>query len=338
MSIWTNYNIKLGAMGETARDRNLKRTQLRISNKIRGSLSYYTVIIDGQERSVAITKTKEGRDIKNMYSMPNETFERGSLVEWMDNFWLIISHDVQDEVYTSATIQQCNYLLRWINEDGNIIERHCIITNNDRNSSGERENTKMTIGDNRLNLILAKDSETQKIHRGQRFLVDDPDATNNILAYQVTKPDRLPGLYDSHGVYTFGLRECNRSTADNIDLMVADYDLFNKKHTSESEDNTVQYKLYLGNAPVVEVPIGDVIDIPILLIDQTTGTPIENASFEYDIGCDGEIAKVIDSDNSHISIKIENKPRNIGIEFKVSVFSKLYNVSSEQNILIVGWS
>lgn len=66
-------------------------------------------------------------DIKTLCSLPGEDIRHGSLVEWMDQHWLVIEKDANNEVYTRAKMQQCNYLLRWINSDGEIIERWSIV-------------------------------------------------------------------------------------------------------------------------------------------------------------------------------------------------------------------
>ena len=59
--------------------------------------------------------------------MPGEELRHGALVYWMQNYWLVIEKDYNVEVYTRAKMQQCNYLLRWVNDEGQIIERWCII-------------------------------------------------------------------------------------------------------------------------------------------------------------------------------------------------------------------
>lgn len=80
----------------------------------------------------------------------------------------------------------------------------------------------MTIGDSRLALTIAKDECTETFHRGMRFLIDDPDS-HEMLAYEITKSNRMFNMYDGRGVYRFILREVTLTDDDDADLQVADY-------------------------------------------------------------------------------------------------------------------
>lgn len=80
----------------------------------------------------------------------------------------------------------------------------------------------MTIGDSRLALTIAKDDGTRQFKRGMRFLIDDPDSAE-ILAYEITKSNRMFNLFNGVGVYRFILREVTLTSDDNLELQVADY-------------------------------------------------------------------------------------------------------------------
>ena len=62
--------------------------------------------------------------------MPGEDFRLGVIVEWMDNHWLIVEKDANNEIYTKVKLLQCNYLLKWIevtDDKPKIIEQWCVI-------------------------------------------------------------------------------------------------------------------------------------------------------------------------------------------------------------------
>ncbi len=342
MSLWNEYMNEHASLPQTKRQQMIERVQQRQTELLRNkNLSYVTVTINGEEREAVITRSDNGDDIKNLLSLPNEKFERGSLVEWQDNYWLIVSHDVQDELYTRAKIQQCNYTLKWINNNGDIIERHCIITNNDRNSSGERETKEITVGDNRLNLIIAKDSETKELYRGQRFLVDDVDAQQNILAYQITKPDRLPGLYNGKGVYTFGLKECNRSTNDNTELMVADYyTLINSSNKDDTDVPTSQpYAIRIEGCNDGVLYIDEDCELSFSIVDKQ-GDVIQNSNgYEYSLENGEDYVSIKPSaDNHTLTLYVPLKYSFIGKRVTLRVMSSLYNLSTEKEFMIKGWS
>ncbi len=109
MSLWNEYMNEHASLPQTKRQQMIERVQQRQTELLRNkNLSYVTVTINGEEREAVITRSDNGDDIKNLLSLPNEKFERGSLVEWQDNYWLIISHEyrmsyTQEQKYSNVT-------------------------------------------------------------------------------------------------------------------------------------------------------------------------------------------------------------------------------------------
>ncbi len=205
--------------------------------KIPGSLSYHNAVIDGEQRELAIIDS-DNLDTKTLCSMPGEDLPHGGLVEWMDNRWLIIERDANNEVYTKAKMRQCNYLLRWIADDGSIVERWCIVEDGTKYLTGEYSDNDFIItrGDSRIALIIAKDRYTIRLNRDDRFLIDDY-ASPNVLAYRLTKPFKLGGGYDNRGILSFVLQECNTEDTDNFELHIANYyDHFPRKENDCTQE------------------------------------------------------------------------------------------------------
>ena len=80
----------------------------------------------------------------------------------------------------------------------------------------------MTRGDSRIAMTLARNAETVKLNRENRFLIDDPESPIP-LAYQLTKPLKLGWSYNSQGAYKFVLQEVTGTKDDNLELGIADY-------------------------------------------------------------------------------------------------------------------
>lgn len=80
----------------------------------------------------------------------------------------------------------------------------------------------VTRGDSRISLTLPKDSETIRLERENRFIIDDYDAPSP-LAYKLTKPFKLGGTYGGDGVLRFVLTECNTEDTDNLELHIPNY-------------------------------------------------------------------------------------------------------------------
>lgn len=223
MSIWDVYQSRIEAKGGTKRNAKLVRESRFLSTKADENLSRFEVEIDGVLQETFIINT-DNLNEKFIYSMPGEDIRHGGLVSWMNNFWLITEKDAANELYTRAKMIQCNYLLRWIGLDHSIQEQWCIVEDGTKYLTGEYEDRDyiVTRGDSRLGLTIARNTETAKFDRDRRFLIDDPDSAH-MLAYQLTKPFKLGGVYNGDGVFKFVLQEVNTTDEDNQELRIADY-------------------------------------------------------------------------------------------------------------------
>lgn len=223
MSIWDIYQSRMDSIGATKRDARHRRENRYLSAKLPDNLSYFTVDIDGVNQDVAIINT-DNLDEKFIYSLPEESITPGGIVVWMNNHWLVTETDAANELYTRAKMVQCNYLLRWIDSEGIIHEQWCIIEDGTKYLTGTYEDRDffVTRGDSRLGMIIAKNEHTTRLRRGCRFLIDDADS-ELMLAYELTKPFKLGGVYNEQGVFKFVLQEVNTTDDDNQELRVADY-------------------------------------------------------------------------------------------------------------------
>ena len=126
MGVWDNYKARADVHGHTVRDA-IKKEEIGVLNrKVPQSLSYHHAVIDGEDRYLAIINS-DNLNEKTLCTLPGEKVPHGGIVEWMDERWLITELDANSEIYTRAKMQQCNYLLRWVNTSGDIIERWCIV-------------------------------------------------------------------------------------------------------------------------------------------------------------------------------------------------------------------
>ena len=80
----------------------------------------------------------------------------------------------------------------------------------------------MERGDTRIQVIVPLDSETVKLNRHSRFLIDYY-GSDNVLAYRLTKPLKLGGNYNDNGIFSFVMAECDTEDDDNFELHIADY-------------------------------------------------------------------------------------------------------------------
>lgn len=252
MSPWDLYQDRIQAHGGSKRGSSYVREVRMLRDKLPDSLSYQNVTMFspengfninrntwrelGDDRNVAIINS-DNLNEKYIYSMPEEDIELGSLVSWMDNYWLVTERDANMTLYTRAKLLQCNYLLRWVAKDKTIVEQWCAVEDGTKYLTGEFEDRYFITarGDSRIAVTLARNRYTKKLGRENRFLIDDPESELK-LAYTLSKPFKLTGTYNSQGVYKFVLQEVETTENDNQDLMIADYYKFFPREDEWEED------------------------------------------------------------------------------------------------------
>ena len=234
MNPWNTYHARHALHGETSRDREKYNLMNRLSRQIPSSLSYHNVDIDGEDRNIVILNS-DNLNQKTLCSLPGEDIRHGAYIDWMNHKWLVTERDANSEIYTKCIMLQCNYLLRWINDSGEIIERWSVVEDGTRYLTGEFSDSFLvaTKGDSRIAVTLPKDLETLALDRDVRFIIDDYSSPHP-LAYRLTKPFKLGGSYDENGVVIFVMTECNTENDDNIELHIADY---YKHFPREGENN-----------------------------------------------------------------------------------------------------
>jgi len=103
LGVWDSYNARLDAKGGSKRGARKQRVSGFLDRKLSSFLSYHLVTVNGEEQQLAIINS-DHLDIKTICSLPGEDISGGSLVDWADNRWLVISRDAGNEVYTKAII------------------------------------------------------------------------------------------------------------------------------------------------------------------------------------------------------------------------------------------
>ena len=123
---WSLYHDRIKAHGVSLRDAAKKRELRFLSSKLARRLSYFTATVNGKEQQLSILSS-DNLNEKTVISMPGETIACGAMIDWADNHWIVTEKDAATELYTKCKMEQCNYLLRWIDKNAAIHEQWCII-------------------------------------------------------------------------------------------------------------------------------------------------------------------------------------------------------------------
>lgn len=100
----------------------------------------------------------------------------------------------------------------------------CAISLNTTDLTGEYGDSYFILnrGDTRIQVIVPLDSETLKLNRDNRFLIDHY-GSGNVLSYRLSKPLKLGNNFGNDGIFSFVMSECNTEDDDNFELHIADY-------------------------------------------------------------------------------------------------------------------
>lgn len=230
MNPWELYGRRYR---KTPRETVLDREREYLRRKLSASPSFHTALVDGVKQAVSIINS-DNLNVKTICSMPGDDLPHGGYVEWMGNTWIILEKDANQELYTKAVMKQCNYLLKWVDDEDQIISRWCIVEDSTKYLTGIWENNRDYVasrGDTRVYMWIPRDKDTLKLNRNSRFLIDDSGSMPP-LAYRLTKPLKVGSSYHERGVLTFVLLECQTEDTDNYELMIPNYyDHFPRENT-----------------------------------------------------------------------------------------------------------
>lgn len=126
MNAWDKYKARSNVRGRTRREAEIRQELHWLNSGLSTSLSNHAVVLDGVECE-AIILDSDNLNIKTICTHPGQELRNGSFVLWNDLYWLITEIDANSELYSKGVMEECNYLLRWINQSGEIIERWSIV-------------------------------------------------------------------------------------------------------------------------------------------------------------------------------------------------------------------
>ena len=127
-----------------------------------------------------------------------------------------------DDVHYKGKFTLCNWILKWQNKSGKILEYPCYDMNTTQYNSGEQSNRQFTIESMQHMITLPCDENTVELSTPQRFYLDK--ATINPTTFIVTQNDTTSYNYGKKGlvkvtVYAYP----NNSETDRPDLGICDY-------------------------------------------------------------------------------------------------------------------
>jgi len=230
------YTARINLHGTTQRERMVNRTKANLQNKVVDSLSYKTIKLNGIETQLVINEGTQPY-YKEFESMPGQEINIGDYIEWANSWWLVTTCDYDDELYRNGKLQQCNYLLKWQNELGEIIERQAVILSASKYNDGLAESNVISLGSDKLSINIPLDAEALKLKKSmaKKFFIDNNK--EDPTAYLLANTGNVADTYNGHGITHWIVEEC-AYTASEDDLKYGVCDYISPATPLENDDET----------------------------------------------------------------------------------------------------
>src|SRR5574344_58228 len=306
MSInWDIYNKRLNTNGSTERDRQLERLKTNIENHAPHSLSYKSILLNGEPCNLIIN-TGTQPYYKEFETLPGQSINIGDYVDFANKKWLVTTADADDEVYIDGRLEECNWLLKWQNETGEIIERWAVIMSASKYNDGTSGNNVIVLGSDQLSIKIPVDEESLKLKKSmsKKFFIDN-DSTNP-TTYELTGTGNVSDTYGGHGVTSWIVKECAYSpTADDLKYGVCNYIAPTTPSHPENPDETVDLfaSTISGNT---SLKVGFPRTYSVIFVDEN-GDELSDVDFTWNIVSEfnDDITSTIDGNN--ITLQVDNE-------------------------------
>ena len=159
-----------------------------------------------------------------------------------NEYWICTQSFNIDDINFEGTFTLCNWMLKWQDKTGQILEYPCYDINATQYNSGERFNEQITIGSSQHIITLPCDKNTIKLSTPQRFILDKN--IENPTTFIVTQNDNTSYNYGKNGLVKITVYEHPfDKEKDRADLGICNY-VDPESHTGSDPDKTIAKILY----------------------------------------------------------------------------------------------
>lgn len=299
------------------------------------------VLVNEIPMQIMIIKDTDGNTYKKkIKSRHKDIIKLGDYVKWNNQIWMITLLDSDDKAWNRGYMYLCEILLRWQDDNGNIIERWGYSEDYTKYSMGESGNSTITVGDYQYGITLPVDEYTKKLNRENRFVVDfegnyPPDT------YRLTGKKGFISDYryfDKGGVFTITLsyEQFNKVTdklvklENNTEVWICDYKTPSTSTLPPSEPDNPTTSVIITGGDTLRYGRSKTWTVT---FTDSTGAEITPLNFTWNVKSDFKITQNI-TDNK-IQLKCIDDTA-IDCTFILQVLDNESNILSETTITIVG--
>lgn len=228
-----------------------------------------------------------------------------------------------DDIHWQGRFTLCNWILKWQDSNGRILEYPCYDSNTTQYNSGESPNKLFTIGSSQHALILPYDENTVILSNPQRFFLDK--STINPTSFMVTQNDNTSHNYGSKGLVKLTVMECaNNNATDRFDLGICDY-ISEDDLKTDNSDNAITFKSVISYDDLIIKSGGDKKRFIGKFFDEKGNEVDIDANWK--IACSFSEALIVEEKHNELLIGIDNDDY-IDEEFKLVLSDSDGNYSS----------
>lgn len=324
------------------REKELVKVNRNTNKHFDDTFDTQDVLVNEIPMQLMIIKDTDGNTYKKkIKSRHEDIIKLGDYVEWNDQIWMITLLDSDDKVWNRGYMYLCEILLRWQDDNGNIIERWGYSEDYTKYSMGESGNSTITVGDYQYGITLPVDKYTKKLTRENRFVVDfegnyPPDT------YRLTGKKGFISDYryfDKGGVFTITLsyEQFNKVTdklvklENNTEVWICDYKTPSTSTLPPSEsDNPTTTSVIITGGDTLRYGRSKTWTVT---FTDGTGAEITPLNFTWNVKSDFKITQNI-TDNK-IQLKCIDDTA-IDCTFILQILNEDSDILSETTITITG--
>ena len=162
------------------------------------------------------------------FLLPIGTCKAGMYIKYKDKYWLIVGLVDDNMMYEKAIGVLCNYLLTWLNDKNDVVQRWVSANSAAQYNNGETSTKHYYINSDQLLIAMPDDDESLMINKGYRFILDKrcllyeksfdgnvvADTSKPVITYTVTRSDSVLFDYQGSGHYEFMATQDEQHTDD----------------------------------------------------------------------------------------------------------------------------
>ena len=323
------------------REKELVKVNRNANKHFDDTFDTQDVLVNEIPMQLMIIKDTDGNTYKKkIKSRHKDIIKLGDYVKWNNQIWMITLLDSDDKAWNRGYMYLCEILLRWQDDNGNIIERWGYSEDYIKYSMGESGNSTITVGDYQYGITLPVDEYTKKLTRKNRFVVDfegnyPPDT------YRLTGKKGFISDYryfDKGGVFTITLsyEQFNKVTdklvklENNTEVWICDYKTPSTSTLPPSEPDNPTTSVIITGGDTLRYGRSKTWTVT---FTDSTGAEITPLNFTWNVKSDFKITQNI-TDNK-IQLKCTDD-KAIDCTFTLQVLDNESNILSEITITIVG--